>query len=213
MQASDDNRPTARSKGRPSVEEAAGIDRAILDAALEVLFRHGEAATLNEVARTAGLSRKTVYARYPGKSELFVSAIRQSLQAAGPVQYAGADSFRERLANFLTAVVRLVTGPNAMRFQRVLSINPDYIADLKPQLQEASRALIHGPLVALLREATAKGEIALDDPEGIAMIITFAAITPRFHSDLSNEAWPSDDQIAAYVRQLTDLLADGLLPR
>ena len=212
MSASKDDK-AKRAKGRPSLEEAAEIDRAILDAALEVLLRHGEAATLNEVAKTAGLSRKSVYARYPGKSELFVSAMRHSLQGVGPVQFDDTGSFADRLVKYLASVARMVTGPNAMRFQRVLSINPDYIADLKPQLHDASRKIIFEPLVALLETANWRGEIAPFDVEKVATFITFAAMSPRFSSDLNSEPWPTEEMINAHANLLADLLMRGLLPR
>ena len=52
-----------RRKGRPKLEEAAQIERAIRDAAFKVLLEQGEAATLNAVAQAAGISRKSLYAR------------------------------------------------------------------------------------------------------------------------------------------------------
>ena len=205
--------PAPRSKGRPSLEEAAGIDRAILDAALDVLFRQGKAATLNDVAQTAGLSRKSVYARFPGKTELFISAIRQSLQAAGPVQFEPGVTFPERLANYLIAVARMVSGPNAMRFHRLLSVNPDFLADLKAELLASSRKILHDPLVELLAEARDRGEIVVGDLDTVASIIALAAVSPRFSSGFNGEDWPTETALASHVQELTALLTRGLLIR
>ncbi|HEX6340996.1 TetR/AcrR family transcriptional regulator [Umezawaea sp.] len=62
-----------RAPGRPRSREA---DAAILDAALELLVERGaEAASIEQVARRAGVTRATVYRRFPDKTRLLVAAV------------------------------------------------------------------------------------------------------------------------------------------
>jgi AcrR family transcriptional regulator len=57
--------------GRLSAEETAELPKRLLDAALNVFNRKGYSeATMEEVARAAGASTKTLYSRYANKVEL-----------------------------------------------------------------------------------------------------------------------------------------------
>ncbi|MDO3411120.1 helix-turn-helix domain-containing protein [Saccharibacillus sp. CPCC 101409] len=56
------------------------IDRRILDAALEVFARCGyQGAKTLEIARTAGVSEKTLFQHFKNKEQLFVAAVHPSL--------------------------------------------------------------------------------------------------------------------------------------
>ena len=62
-----------RSPGRPRSEEA---DAAILGAALDLLIERGVAATsIEAVAQRAGVTRATVYRRFPNKVQLLIAAV------------------------------------------------------------------------------------------------------------------------------------------
>lgn len=173
-----------RSKGRPRLEEAAGIDRAIRQAALEVLFEKGDAATLHAVAQAAGLTRKTVYARYSNKSELFIDAIRQVLLDVGPVTFDRSGTIEDRIAAYLIAVFELLDRPHAQAMQRSLSLNPGPTAELRDELLRASRILFHEPLVEVLADAQACGEIAPDlPPAELARMVMMLAIASKQSPD------------------------------
>ncbi|MEU3622417.1 TetR/AcrR family transcriptional regulator [Amycolatopsis coloradensis] len=62
-----------RAPGRPRSREA---DAAILDAALDLLIESGAGATsIEQVARRAGVTRATVYRRFPDKTRLLIAAL------------------------------------------------------------------------------------------------------------------------------------------
>jgi AcrR family transcriptional regulator len=62
-----------RAPGRPRSREA---DAAILAAALELLIERGaEATSIEQVARRAGVTRATVYRRFPDKTRLLIATI------------------------------------------------------------------------------------------------------------------------------------------
>lgn len=63
----------SRKAGRP---RATDKDEAILRAALDLLIEQGvEATSIEQVARRAGVTRPTVYRRFPDRSQMLVSAI------------------------------------------------------------------------------------------------------------------------------------------
>lgn len=71
--------------GRPSAEEAAQLPARLLDAAQAVFVEKGYArATVEDVAKAAGISRKTVYTRYANKDDILAAVIDRILDAALP---------------------------------------------------------------------------------------------------------------------------------
>jgi AcrR family transcriptional regulator len=68
--------PASRAPGRPRSREA---DAAILAAALELLLERGvEATSIEQVARRAGVTRATVYRRFPDRTRLLVATVEAS---------------------------------------------------------------------------------------------------------------------------------------
>lgn len=62
-----------KGRGRPRSPE---VDRNILGAVMKVMARSGYAGmSIEEVAAEAGVSRPTIYLRYPGKAELATAAL------------------------------------------------------------------------------------------------------------------------------------------
>lgn len=62
-----------RTPGRPRSTDA---DAAILEAALDLLIERGaEATSIEQVARRAGVTRATVYRRFPDKTQLLIATI------------------------------------------------------------------------------------------------------------------------------------------
>jgi AcrR family transcriptional regulator len=70
--------PRRRSPGRPRAADRIpeGSRARLLDAAAEVFARHGyERATIDEIARAAGLSKGSVYWNFASKEELFLALL------------------------------------------------------------------------------------------------------------------------------------------
>lgn len=211
MSAKERNQPEQRPKGRPSVEEVGRIDRAILEAARKVLLEQGEAASVNAVAKEAGLSRKSVYARYASREELFIAAIRLTLQDVGPVRFADAESFEDRLYNYVLTALDVVFSSAAMTFQQVLSTNIHIVPDMRGEMMAASRKIFFDPLLDLLEHAAANGEITLEEPQLTARIIFNATLAYRMTSGPESERRkPGDLSNEHYARCLARVISTGL---
>jgi AcrR family transcriptional regulator len=67
-----------RSGGRPTAQAAALLETTILDHATEAFLRDGYAATsIESIARTARVAKRTIYARWDGKAALFLAVVRR----------------------------------------------------------------------------------------------------------------------------------------
>lgn len=203
----------ARSKGRPKLTETAEIDRAIRDAALQVLLEHGEAATMNAVAVAAGLSRKSVYARYPNKAELFLAVIGELLQGAGSLNYDRNGSAEERLLHYLEAAFSAIARPQSKAIQRLLTMDPAYIAALKSDMLAATRRIFYEPLRELLDEAQRSGELAIEDIDATARVVIRLIFTASMASEPHAEGWLTSPEPEEYPAFLTRLITRGLTPR
>lgn len=202
-----------RGKGRPNLAERAEIDRAIREAAMQVILEQGEAATLHAVAQSAGLSRKSVYARYPNKSELFLSVIRDQLELVTGIQYDRSGQFEDRLRNYIEAAIEVIAMPGSRAIQRLLSLDPAYIAALRPQMLTATRKLFLLPLIDLLREAAKAGEAEVEDPEATARTLMPLIFAERFEGDRTNESPAATTPLSRYAVRVAKLVARGLIPR
>jgi AcrR family transcriptional regulator len=69
--------------GRLSAEETALLSGRLLDAAQSVFIEMGYArATMDAIAKEAGASRKTIYARYANKAEVLTAVVNRLLDTA-----------------------------------------------------------------------------------------------------------------------------------
>jgi AcrR family transcriptional regulator len=195
------------------LREAADIDQAIRQAAIKALFERGQAATLNEVAHAAGLSRKSVYARYANKSALFQDVIRAMLADWRGVEFNASGDVEQRLSNYVRSALQSVYRPESRTIQRLLSVDPSHIAALRPQMIAATNTYFVLPLCALLDQANQAGELVVDDvaetARALIKMIFADAMTP---DSLERPALDSDEQ-QRYAGFITRLITRGLLPR
>jgi TetR/AcrR family transcriptional regulator, mexJK operon transcriptional repressor len=205
--------PAGRGKGRPSVADSQQIERAIREAAIEALLQHGDAATMHAIARASGLSRKTVYARYPNKEALFLAVLRDLLADAHGVVFDQSGSAADRLHSYIRSALDVIATPAAKAIQRLLVMNPDYVLALDAEMRTATERHFGEPLRKLLREAARAGELGIPDVERtteaiVTLILSQSHRPPSPDGREHDEAWR--DQ---HARFLTALLCAGLLPR
>ena len=208
--ATQQHKPEQRQKGRPSVEEAARIDQLILQAAREILIAHGESASLNAVAKSAGLSRKTVYARYANKEALFLAAARSALVGKSPITFVPAATFEAQLFNYLTEVFDLILSDAALAFQRALITNAHLLPELRDAIKDATLSMIFQPLLALIQQAATKGDIAVDDTELAARIIFDTVVGQMTAQAERTRSGHQPDDLDRYARQLASMMCRGL---
>lgn len=68
-----------RAPGRPRRDEADAARQSVLDAALKVFQQRGfEAASMEGIARAAGVAKLTLYRHFETKDQLFVEVARRA---------------------------------------------------------------------------------------------------------------------------------------
>jgi TetR/AcrR family transcriptional repressor of mexJK operon len=201
-----------RRKGRPKLTEAAKIDQALHDAALLVLLEQGEAATMNAVAVAAGLSRKTVYARYPNRTALFLDVIRELLKRASGLAYDASGSPEDQLQHYIASAFGVIAEPHSLAIQRLLTLDPTYIGALKAEMLDATRKIFFDPLLMLLQNAHDSGDFVTPNVEMTARALIRLIFAEGAALGASAGA-PAVVDHSAYSAFLARLFTQGLLPR
>lgn len=81
------------SPGRPRLEDAAFIENKLLSIALGEFLQHGYGGTsMAKIVQIAGVSKTTLYSRYPSKEDLFRAIIYQQIEFLAPSASLQSDS-------------------------------------------------------------------------------------------------------------------------
>jgi AcrR family transcriptional regulator len=182
------------------------------DAAATIFLRDGyAAASMDDVAHAAGMSKRTLYKAFPSKAELFEATIRSVL---APLHI---ESEVEREPNVRTALTGILqaTGQHLLA-QRQTGIFRLVIAEVQrsPELAETwHRVLVSRGASSLQRRLTAEmaqGRLTLDDPVVAArMLYGMAFGTAQIRMLLGVAMAPDAAEMAAMVRSAVAVFLNG----
>lgn len=96
---------------------------AIIEAAIAEFRANGfEATSMDKIAATAGVSKRTVYNHFPGKDELFAEILKQLWDASFDlmdIPYAPGQPLREQLARLVGQKMAMLADHNFLDLARV----------------------------------------------------------------------------------------------
>ena len=97
--------------------------KAIVDAAIAEFRENGfESTSMDKIAATAGVSKRTVYNHFPSKDELFAEILLQlweSSSARMAIPYRGAEPLRGQLLALLEQKMQMLSDGNFLDLARV----------------------------------------------------------------------------------------------
>jgi AcrR family transcriptional regulator len=168
-------------------------DDPILDAAHAQVMAVGvRRATLTDIASRAGVSRMTVYRRYPDVATVLQSLMTREfgqliLQADADAQARGGDE-RERVVH--TAVHGAELLASHPLFVRLLDVDPELLLPYVTERVGAFQKLVIDGLEARLSEAMDAGSVRRDNPRRMAaaMELAMRGYVLSAHSDAPQDA-------------------------
>jgi TetR/AcrR family transcriptional repressor of mexJK operon len=205
----------ARGPGRLSAGETVLLEARLLDSAEAVFLEQGFArATVDAIAKAAGATRKTIYARYANKEEIFDAVVRRLIDAGiqlpsiDPAMQSAAP--RTRLLKLAQDLVDFVDAPQMARVNRLVFAE-GYQA---PQLAQLSAELYNREIdsvSAALASMKADGHLPnLPEPRiAAAMFIELVSSTARMRAMLGPGAALPRKQVETYVAGAVDLFLRG----
>ncbi len=198
-------------------EEAAETHETLLKAALKVFSHKGFfAASLEDVAKEANVTRGAIYWHFGSKAELYnallgkYATLSQEIVQTAAAQGGSLTDILRRV--FIRLLETVATNPELRAMMEITLFKTERTPDLAAsQLQrlESSRSLITG-VADVMRQGIASGELRRDlDPEDLA----------RAFMAFQNGAiylWlfdPSSFSLQDSAPALADIFMQGILPR
>jgi AcrR family transcriptional regulator len=183
----DKSEGTPQARGRPRDEEAG---ERILDAALALLGEAGYAGlSMEAVARRAGVSKPTLYRRWPSKADLATAALAR-FQAAEP--RAAGGTTRERLVAHLRAFRRSLLRPNGMATLGTLLAEEERLPELLALFRERIVARRRGWIREILLDGVANEEVRADvDADAVAALLVGSFYARYLSEGGVAESWPA----------------------
>jgi AcrR family transcriptional regulator len=141
-------------------------NEAILDAAIELMSERGLGASLEEIARRAGVSKQTIYNHYGSKAEL--ARAMSERRAHEVTQVLGAPGAIERpeetLAAYARVLLNAVLNGRGMAIYRMAMLAATTMPDVARAIYEAGPRASRRSLADFLRLENAAGRLSCPDP-------------------------------------------------
>ena len=141
---------------------------AIIQAAIAEFRANGfEITSMDKIAATAGVSKRTVYNHFPSKEELFAEILNQlwtRISAEQSVTYDPEQPLRDQLQRMLLAKVQMMADENFLTLARVAIAatihSPERAQNMVERMGEREEAL-----TVWIRAAQADGRLKPVDPQ------------------------------------------------
>jgi len=201
--------------GEPSgIDETEQITARILEGARDLFCRVGiQRATMEEIARSSGYSRITVYRRFATKEELVEQVVRWEFRqyfAQFRDDIRSADSAAERVVSGFVSSLRTMRGNSFIG--GLLAAEPGHVVASMVGEQGRTLALVREFLSGQLRAEQAAGNVRADldvalVAELMVRVTTSFLVTPSEIVDLDD-----DQQLADLARQFLVPMLDPPRP-
>ncbi len=143
-------------------------NEAILDAAIEVLGERGLTASMDEIARRAGVSKQTIYNHYGSKIEV-VRALTERRVAAitAPLLTPGAEDDPEAtLAAYGRALLEIAASPRSVDLLRLAVAHAAEVPDVARTMYEHGARASRLKLGAFLARASGRSDLRAGSGDG-----------------------------------------------
>lgn len=203
-------------RGRPTQAEAHALNLKVREAAVDVFLEFGYAGTSMEaLARAAGITRKTLYARYADKHAVFVDVIPWALARVaddGSFSVNDTEDVEADLVAFGRLAIKRATHPQNVRLKRIAMTEAARFPEFAVSADSMMWAERQRALTELLRRHEARGNVKADDTELAAE--HFLALVESIPSRLADFGiFRSKRQEDRHLRYAVRLFLAGAAPR
>jgi TetR/AcrR family transcriptional regulator, mexJK operon transcriptional repressor len=165
---------TPSGAGRPTRKQAEERHAQLLNGALDIFLDRGyEQATIEVIAASVSMTKRTIYARYEDKAALFRAAVQQAIERWIVPDETLRSLERHDLETTLMAVARMrilhVMTPEGMKLQRIINAESYRFPDIFTSAYEQATAPVIEFLAAVLRRHRAAGEVSVSRPRMAAI--------------------------------------------
>ncbi len=195
--------------GKPGAAPRGGKAETVLAAAKRAFLANGYgAASMDMIAREAGVSKATVYAHFAGKEELFGAVIgRECERYFGRFSAGELDphDVRGSLAVLGRRFLDLVLSPDAIALHRIIVAEVSRFPALGQVFWQAGPERERAQIEGFLRSAVAAGALSLVDPrQGAEQFVSLVRGDIHLRQLLRLDPEPGDREIAEAAAAAAD---------
>lgn len=198
--------PCGPRRGRPPKGSEDARRKALLAAAEDVFLEKGLAASMDDIAKRAGVSKKTIYACTPTKESLFAGIIRARIENSQlhdlPDKVADLRALEDALVLFFVELARFVLSPPSVNLYRLVAAEAARFPELARTYYNEGPACVINIVGTWLAARVREGWIALDDPNEAAAILGGSIIAGPLRNLVLGVA-PPDMEVAIERRART----------
>ncbi|MBH0778453.1 TetR/AcrR family transcriptional regulator C-terminal domain-containing protein [Nocardia bovistercoris] len=203
-------------RGRPTHAESSALRRQLREAAVTVFLDKGyDAATMEAIAAAAGITKRTLYARYPDKRAVFLDAIPWAFTRAlenETIARINGDDLRTALTVIGRGALKHALDPDIVKLHRIARNEAHRFPEFAMGAESLGWARRQRQLMEILRRHAEAGAIEVDDIElaaehFLAMVEAFPARLADFGIYRSRK----DEQ--RHLAFAVDLFLRGVAPR
>ena len=176
--------PRERGRGRPQARSDEETRAVIYEAARHEFAASGYAATnVESVARSAGVSTKTVYRLIPNKAALFEAMITERIERFASVVRLRAcegGDIEAALRDALMVCGELILDADVIALQQMILSDSDKFPDIAETFYHKAITPTQDTLASWLRAQQKRGLLAIDDADAAAgMLLGMLAMQPQ----------------------------------
>ena len=203
--------------GRPSAADAARKQAQLLEAALDTFLARGyEQTTMEDIARVAQMSKRTLYSRYADKQAIFLAAVTTASERYTVSEQALQAIEQDDIRATLLAVAKLrldnLSSPEGLRLQRILSTQSYRFPELQNSLFENYSGPTLDFLTRLFEKSTRAGRLAISDPRSASIAFLSLVLGGPARQIIAGST-PDNADLNARLEYTVTLFLDGTRPR
>ena len=145
---------------------------AVIEAATEEFLTHGfEGTSMDRIAETAGVSKRTVYDHFPSKEDLFQAISHEILDRVEQMPahaYSSEAPLADQLLRIGNTFADTITSPAFMKLSRVVIARFIQAPDLGQRTEKAHNRL-RRDMIALFKAGRKDGRLRITNPERAAV--------------------------------------------
>ncbi|PNG26233.1 TetR/AcrR family transcriptional regulator [Methylocella silvestris] len=199
-------------RGRPRLLTVGDRRRRLLDAAEELFLVHGyHATTMADIARSAGMSKKTLYQVFASKEALIEALLRDRfLPIMLPVEDDGARPVAEVLTDLLRHLVTFAVGPRQIALARLMIVEAPLSLEMATAFDHLGLNRGEGALEQWIILQTERGKLNISNPQEMSAIL-FAMVAGDFilRSLLRLADEPEHELIEKRIKYAVQLVMDN----
>ncbi|GAB3011592.1 TetR/AcrR family transcriptional regulator [Mycobacterium bourgelatii] len=206
----------ATRRGRPTQLEARKLDLAVREAAVATFLEMGYAgATMEAIARAAGITKRSLYARYPDKRAVFADVIPWALARYtddAAIEDIDEDDMEGTLLRLGRAALERATHPENVRLKRIAFNEAALFPEFKISAESMMWAGRQRAVTEVLRRYADRGVIDVEDFELAAEhFLAMVEAVPARMADFG--VFRSKKQQERHLQYAVRLFLRGVMPR